>query len=93
MKNAIRKTIVLHEVEFAESSVEVIEQGGWLYVPMKPLCERMGLIWNAQYELIRRDQVLNSTIRMIRTVARDGSAICRIFDCGNRNLFSIQPFP
>src|SRR5699024_9391743 len=42
------------------------------YVAMRPICEAIGLAWNGQYERIKRDEVLSSSVRVIRTVAEDG---------------------
>lgn len=36
------------------------------------VCDALGLKWVAQFEKIKEDAVLNSTIRLIRTVAHDG---------------------
>ncbi|NJL06717.1 MAG: hypothetical protein HC911_17805, partial [Chloroflexaceae bacterium] len=41
-------------------------------VPVRPVCEVLGVDWNGQYQRIRRDDVLGSTMCEIHTVARDG---------------------
>ncbi len=43
-----------------------------IVVPVRPVCEVLGLDWNGQYQRIRRDEVLGSTMCEIHTVARDG---------------------
>jgi hypothetical protein len=41
-------------------------------VPVRPVCDVLGVDWNGQYQRIRRDDVLGSTMCEIHTVARDG---------------------
>lgn len=47
--------------------------GREIYVPLRPLCEYLGLSWNAQRERIRRDPVLDEALRFAR-VTRANSA-------------------
>lgn len=42
------------------------------YVAIKPICEKLGIDWNGQYQRILRHPVLKSTMCMIHTVAADG---------------------
>lgn len=39
---------------------------------MKPICENIGLAWHGQFERIKRDDVLSSTMCVIHMVAQDG---------------------
>ncbi|NJK81771.1 MAG: hypothetical protein HC876_18410 [Chloroflexaceae bacterium] len=43
-----------------------------ILVPVRPVCDVLGVDWNGQYQRIRRDDVLRSTMCEIHTVARDG---------------------
>jgi len=46
-----------------------------IYVPVRPLCEYLGLAWSGQFERIRRDPVLNealAVVRVTRTTATGG---------------------
>jgi len=43
-----------------------------IVVPVRPVCEVLGLSWPGQYERIQRDDVLRSVIREIRTPGKDG---------------------
>ncbi len=45
---------------------------GKRFVAMRPIVEGMGLDWKDQLNLIRRDEVLNSTVVITTTVAEDG---------------------
>ncbi|NJL58254.1 MAG: hypothetical protein HC887_00040 [Desulfobacteraceae bacterium] len=64
--------LTMHEVAFGNDKIEVIEQGNEFLVTMKPLCERIGLDWEAQRQLIDRDPVLNSVTCIIQATAKDG---------------------
>jgi hypothetical protein len=39
---------------------------GEIYVPIRPICEYLGLDWSGQYQRIRRDEVLSEALRTIR---------------------------
>lgn len=41
-------------------------------VPVRPVCDVLGISWPGQYERIQRDDVLRSVIREIRTTGKDG---------------------
>ncbi len=43
-----------------------IAGGREIYVPLRPLCEYLGLSWNAQRERIHRDPVLDEALRFAR---------------------------
>ncbi|MCP4744522.1 MAG: hypothetical protein GY874_00020, partial [Desulfobacteraceae bacterium] len=43
-----------------------------ILVAMKPIVEAMGIQWEAQFKLIKRDAVLNSTISIMEIVGKDG---------------------
>lgn len=41
-------------------------------VPIRPICEALGIDWSSQKQRIERDEILGSTVVMITTVASDG---------------------
>ncbi len=50
-----------------------------VYVPVRPLCDYLGLAWSGQYERIKRDPVLADalrTVRVTRTEAGRRETIC-----------------
>lgn len=61
----------LSTIQFYGQSLITIEQDGKYYVAMRPICDNIGLDWTAQAQRIKRDEVLNSTVVIITTVADD----------------------
>ena len=59
-------------MNFHNQTLITLEKDGVAYVAMKPICENIGLDWEAQRQRISRDEVLNSTACMIKAVATDG---------------------
>ena len=67
---------------------------GQVFVPVKPICEAIGVDWGSQYTKIQQDEVLNSTIVQITIVANDGKQremTCIPLDYLNGWLFKINP--
>ncbi len=62
----------IQSIQFHDQEIQVLNYEGKSYVAMKSIVENIGLAWNAQIERIRRNKILNSTSRMIRSVADDG---------------------
>lgn len=58
-------------VPFNGQSVTAIEKNGKWYVAMKPICENIGLDWEAQRQKIKRNHVLNSVACIIKVTAED----------------------
>lgn len=81
-------------VEFHGHALTVItDQAGEKLVAVRPICEAIGLAWNGQYERILRDDVLKSTVRIMRTVAVDGKSrelVCLPLDYLNGWLFGVD---
>ncbi|WP_181991488.1 phage antirepressor N-terminal domain-containing protein [Bifidobacterium pseudolongum] len=46
------------------------QEDGQVFVPLKPVCENLGIAYNGQYERLQRQEW--ATIRMTRTVGADG---------------------
>jgi len=61
-----QKVVLFYEDEITAVQME----DGTVYVPVRPLVERLGLSWGGQYERINRDVVLSevaSSVRVTRT--------------------------
>lgn len=59
-------------VNFYDDDVTAVRMAdGTVYVPVRPLCERLGVAWNAQYERIKRDSVLSEVMMTIRDTRTD----------------------
>ena len=44
-----------------------------IYVPVRPLCEYLGLAWSGQYERLKRDPVLDESLRFVRVTRTNPS--------------------
>ena len=58
-------------VNFHNDEIVAIEKNGTHYVAMKQIAESLGLQWQAQFNRIKRDSVLKSTISIMDMVAED----------------------
>lgn len=56
------------------------ENSGEKLIPIKPICEALGIDWKNQYDKIKDDEFLNSTVVFCTTVASDGK---------ERDMFSL----
>lgn len=54
-----------------DSKILVIENGQKL-VPVKPICEALGVQYPSQKEKIEKDEILSSVVRLSRTTGADG---------------------
>ncbi|WP_296988168.1 phage antirepressor N-terminal domain-containing protein [Thalassospira sp. UBA1131] len=59
-------------LDFHGSQIATFEVDGTPYVALRSVCEAIGIAWNGQFEKVKRDPVLSSTVRVTRTVAEDG---------------------
>jgi hypothetical protein len=76
-----------------QSRILVIENGQKL-VPIKPICEALGVAFQAQKEKIESDEILGSTVTLSITVAADGKQremFCIPFKYVFGWLFTINP--
>jgi len=83
----------LVQVPFQGDVLWAVRQDGTIYVALRPICEAIGIAWNGQFERIKRDGVLSSTIRVMRTVAADGKSretVCLPLEYLNGWLFGID---
>lgn len=91
-----QKTILFYGDELTAVKLE----DGTIYVPVRRLCDNLGLVWSGQFERIQRDEVLSEalmTIRVTRTLiaasarARDSlDMACLPLDLIPGWLFGIQ---
>lgn len=67
--NAISKenNAQLGTVEFLGKPLTVITTDSQLLVAMRPICEGIGLDWKSQYERIKRDEVLSTSMVVMTT--------------------------
>ncbi|MDR1624144.1 MAG: phage antirepressor N-terminal domain-containing protein [Tannerellaceae bacterium] len=52
-------------------AIQLVENNGEKWVPVKPICDALGVDFSAQRQRIERDKLLSSTVGMITTVAAD----------------------
>jgi hypothetical protein len=61
-------------VEFYEDAIIAVRlDNDEVYVPIRPICENMGLSWSAQYERINRDPVLTDLAVSVRVTRTEGA--------------------
>lgn len=80
-------------VDFHGQPLVVITDDAQHLVAMKPVCEGIGLDWKAQYNRLKRDEVLNSVVVMMAITASDGKnyqSVCLPLDYLNGWLFGID---
>lgn len=61
----------IQTINFHNQPLVTLQQYGIAYVAMKPICENIGLDWEAQRQRISRDEVLNSVACMIKATSTD----------------------
>lgn len=55
-----------------EKIVVVIDEDGQKYVPIKPICEALGVNYTTQLEKLENDELIDGTIPLRGTVGADG---------------------
>jgi hypothetical protein len=88
---AEQKTVTFYNDQITAVRVK----DGRIFVPIRPICESLGLAWNAQFERIGRDPVLSTEvqgIRVTRTPEKGGSQemSCLHLDFLNGWLFGVN---
>lgn len=89
------------EIPFNEDLVTaVVVEDGTVFVPLRPICDRLGVAWNGQYERLKRDEVMASeamSVRVTRTdiepnsrQPRESEMICLPLEMLNGWLFGIS---
>lgn len=64
-----QKTIFFYEDEITAVRTE----NGGIFVPIRPIAERLGLSWSGQRERINRDRVLSEEVATVRVTRTEGS--------------------
>ena len=86
------------QVLFYEDEVTAVRlEDGRVFVPLRPLCELIGVAWPGQFERIRRDPILSDEARAVSvtlTARKDGrpqtiEMLCLPLDLLNGWLFGI----
>ena len=65
-----QKEVVFHDDLITAVRVE----DGTIYVPVRPICNLLGVAWNAQFERIKRDAVLSEVITVVRVTRTTAGA-------------------
>ena len=88
------------EVEFYDSRVTAVRlDTGEILIPIRPICEQLGVDWSAQYRRLQRDPVLNEALKGVAittTPSKDGrgggkqTLLCLPIEFLNGWLFGIS---
>jgi hypothetical protein len=82
------------EVDFYGDEIPaVVVEGGQIFVPLRPICDFLGVDWSAQTRRIRRDTVLSESTSTVAVTATDGKEremLCLQLDYLNGWLFGIN---
>ena len=83
-------------VNFNSNPIATVQnmETGQVFVPVKQICEVIGINWKGQYEKIKQDEVLSSVIEEITIVANDGKQremTCIPLEFLNGWLFKLNP--
>jgi len=59
------------------AALVTVENNTQMYIPLRPICDYLGLSWSGQYERINRDPILSQKVKLIRLnfVRRRGNPI------------------
>ncbi|MGR6646659.1 phage antirepressor N-terminal domain-containing protein [Avibacterium paragallinarum] len=82
----------LQTIQFYNRTLTTFEQNNIHYVAMKPICENIGLAWNAQLLRIKRDEVLSQGMIVMITPTNGGEQemVCLPIQYLNGWLFGID---
>ncbi|MCI0396386.1 MAG: ORF6C domain-containing protein [Chloroflexi bacterium] len=56
---------------YGDALTAVLSDDGTVYVPVRPICDYLGIAWNAQYERMKRDPVLSEVMMSVRVTRTD----------------------
>ncbi len=60
------------EITFNEDLITAVKvESGTVFVPIRPICEKLGVRWNGQYERIQREPILSEMAISIRVTRTD----------------------
>jgi len=80
-------------VKFQGDSIPAVKvEGGQVYVPIRPICDFLGLQFSAQSKRLRRDDILSDVMEHIEIQTQSGtqSMVCLPVEFLNGWLFGIQ---
>ena len=88
------RRVTFHDDEIVAAVIAGEEQAE-IYVPLRPLCDHLGLSWNGQRERLHRDPVLTDALRLVRMprvspVGGDPEVLCLPLDLLPGWLFGIS---
>lgn len=73
-----QRTVIFYD----DKLVAVRVAGGAVYIPVRPLCEQLGVDWNGQRRRILRDAVLREELRTVDVTSTEGErAVTRGVSC------------
>ena len=82
------------DVLFYEDMITAVRaSNGRVYVPIKPICDTLGIDWASQYQRINRDEVLIAEKLTIVVTTMDGRqrpAVCLPLDFVSGFLFTVS---
>ena len=94
-----QKQIIFYDDELTAVIVEA-DRSRVVYVPIRPICERLGLDWSAQYRRLNRDPVLSELLMSVAVMATDiqsddrrprtSTMVCLPLDYLNGYLFGVS---
>lgn len=78
--------------DFHGDRLMAVEIDGIVYVALKPISDALGLKWSGQHDRVRRDEILNEGIRVMRIPSGGGmqDAACLRLDLLHGWLFTID---
>jgi hypothetical protein len=87
-----QKEVIFYDDEIIAVQVE----DGTVYVPLRPICDLLGIQWSAQRRRINRDEILSEVARILSVSVtdtlrtRDREMLCLPLDFVNGFLFGIN---
>lgn len=66
-----QKTVVFYDDEITAVVVAQADGERVVYVPLRPICEYLGVSWAGQFERINRDPVLSDVVMSVRVTRTD----------------------
>jgi len=77
-----------------EVLIQTVEENGEKLIPVKPICEALGVDWKSQYEKLKDDDFLSSIMVLSTTVAGDEKEremVCLPLEFVFGRLFTVNP--
>ena len=65
---AVQKEVVFYEDVITAVQVH-LDGEGQVYIPIRPICNQLGLDWSAQYRRVNRDPVLSDAVQGVAIMA------------------------